>query len=904
MKNTKVLATIVVLSLFLATFAAIPIVFRANAVTMYHLDVYTDPSAVPIPAGTGDYTLGTWVNLTATDPYISGGVKYIFSYWDVDGSGSFPNPHYVYMDADHNATAHYTIQYKVTLTPNPFVALGVLDWMWSTATGWVQTNSEWVDSGAQAEVGVTGLTPNAPDGIYVNPSVWAYLVNFTGAAASNYHTGSLPPEIWASDPFTVTGPCTAGSNWAFQYLLLVSSSTNPPPNPAGTGWYNAGTIVTLTAPDIVINWAAHYTLSYWQVDLVTVAGNPIFVTMNTNHTAVAFYKRQSFIFLADNVGNFSGIQDTGKWYDDGVVYTFMDIADLYPAANMRYDFRLWEKVGDAWWNSSNPLHVIFDNTWDGYTLRADYQGQYYLTMLSSPALAGFLEPDSATTGWYDWSTTQRYDAVPIITINPTTRYVFVNWTNQYGGFDLLSNNTFTLSQPYILTAYYKLQYLATWTSSPTSITVAGFPGQTWIDSGTDIWYTAPATDTTTQFAFYYWVINSVTYAQGVNPAHVGIMTGPVSGTAYYANQTKIFFSPGLHTETSPAYCHTFNITISAANFDANRIVSGQPMDIYGFDFIVTWDPTYLEVTNVYLNLAAFFAPNAYFIAVNTVNNVAGTYELAATVKGNFTGFSGTKDIVTLTFHVINDLIYPGSFWKYIGFSQLQLQNHLGNFIWPELSWTGTWYNLNTVMPMVEIRNQADHSNLVKIDMNVPQQFFNVEGVLHDGVQVEDFDIVVYFPQALINVVSITIGTYLQPPFITYYAHFDNVAGFFEVWVVQDPSVPQQNGTGLLFTVQFKVVNQIYYKLTGPFTLPGVIQITYAKLSTSSGDQYYPTVGVINCNYVYNPLPGDLNFDGRVDVLDLQIIADHWNMAMYDLFGDGKCDLNDLVFVALRFGTHI
>ena len=130
------------------------------------------------------------------------------------------------------------------------------------------------------------------------------------------------------------------------------------------------------------------------------------VTMNTNHTAVAFYKRQSFIFLADNVGNFSGIQDTGKWYDDGVVYTFMDVADLYPAANMRYDFRLWEKVGDAWWNSSNPLHVTFDSTWDGYTLRADYQGQYYLTMLSSPALAGFLEPDSATTGWYDWSTTR------------------------------------------------------------------------------------------------------------------------------------------------------------------------------------------------------------------------------------------------------------------------------------------------------------------------------------------------------------------------------------------------------------------------------------------------------------------------------------------------------------------
>jgi len=52
------------------------------------------------------------------------------------------------------------------------------------------------------------------------------------------------------------------------------------------------------------------------------------------------------------------------------------------------------------------------------------------------------------------------------------------------------------------------------------------------------------------------------------------------------------------------------------------------------------------------------------------------------------------------------------------------------------------------------------------------------------------------------------------------------------------------------------------------------------------------------------LPGDLNFDGYVNVLDLQLIADNWGTGNYNLFGDGRCDLNELVFVALRFGNKL
>jgi hypothetical protein len=884
-------------------------VFRANSTTMYTLSMFTDPAIVPVSPGAGSYTQGTMVQLNFTDPVIIGSTKYVFTGWDIDSytwSGSSNPLQYVTMDADHNVTAHYSTQYLVTLIPNPVVAQGVTDWMWSAATGWVQENSMWVTNNSQCEVGVEGLIPNSPDGVYVTPNAWAYLVNFTGAAASNYHTWSFPPEIWYSDPFTVTGACTANSNWAYQYLLLVSSSTNPPPNPLGTGWYNKGTNVTLTAPDYSLNFAVYrYTLDHWTVDGITTPGNPIFVIMNTNHTAVAFYKRQSFVYMLDNVANASGLQDNGKWYDDGVNYTFTAHQDIPLSNNVRYDFRFWDKPGWAWTSTSNPLTISFDPSWDGEHLRARYQTQYYLMEVSSPTVAGFLYPDSSGTGWFDAFSIQTYKALPIVTVNPTTRYVFQRWTNQLGGFDLNNNNTFTMDQPYNLTASYQLQYLATWNYAPATINLgAGWPGQTWIANGTDVWYSAPATDISTQFVFYYWVVNSITYAQGINTVHVGICTGPISGTANYANTTKIFMTPSYHSETSPAYGNTFNVTVNAANFDANRLVSGNPMDIYAFDIIVRWDPTLLDLTSVTLNLNAFFYNNTPFVAVNHINHSAGTYELAASIQGNYTGFSGTKAMWTMTFEVISDAIYPNAPGCSIYFQYGRIQDHLAADIQPEQGWYGCWYQLNTVQPVVEVRNAADHTNLVKVDKNVPQQFFSVEAVLHNGVQVEDFDVVMTFNPLYINVVSIAIGTYLQAPYTTYYAHFDNVAGYLEVWVVQDPSVPEQNGTGVLFTVQFKVVQAIYYTLIGPFTLNSVISVTTATLSTSQGTQNMPNVGVTNCNYVYNPLPGDLNYDGKVDVLDLEIISNNWGTSNFDLFGDGRCDLDDLVFVAMRFGNHL
>ena len=70
------------------------------------------------------------------------------------------------------------------------------------------------------------------------------------------------------------------------YYLTVR--TDPPgiATIGGEGWYAAGTIVSLTAPYI----ADGYQFNYWGVDGILIPGNPIFITMDSNKTAIAHYK--------------------------------------------------------------------------------------------------------------------------------------------------------------------------------------------------------------------------------------------------------------------------------------------------------------------------------------------------------------------------------------------------------------------------------------------------------------------------------------------------------------------------------------------------------------------------------------------------------------------------------------
>jgi uncharacterized repeat protein (TIGR02543 family) len=93
-----------------------------TAVATWKVQYYLDVVPTEIP-GADWYDGCTWVELTAPTYLPSeegiGGVRYKFSYWDVDGTPVAGNPIDVHMDGPHIATAHYTVQYYLTVKTDP-----------------------------------------------------------------------------------------------------------------------------------------------------------------------------------------------------------------------------------------------------------------------------------------------------------------------------------------------------------------------------------------------------------------------------------------------------------------------------------------------------------------------------------------------------------------------------------------------------------------------------------------------------------------------------------------------------------------------------------------------------------------------------------------------------------------
>jgi len=115
-----------------------------TATALWVIQWYLDVDVAPPEAGTvpGEdwYNHCTTVTLTAPEylPSAAGtsGVRYKFSSWDVDGTAQIDNPIDVHMDAPHVATAHYTVQYYLTVKTDPTGIVTISGEGWYDACTW------------------------------------------------------------------------------------------------------------------------------------------------------------------------------------------------------------------------------------------------------------------------------------------------------------------------------------------------------------------------------------------------------------------------------------------------------------------------------------------------------------------------------------------------------------------------------------------------------------------------------------------------------------------------------------------------------------------------------------------------------------------------------------------------
>jgi hypothetical protein len=881
----KVVATILFAVLLISTvgvtanFATV----TASPVTYFWLTIETNPLGLyvwPSPPA-GNHTSASWVNVTAPAMIdLGAGARAVFQSWSGGHSSSGTYSTWVVMDANKTVTANYKIQYLLTvISPH--------------GTTYTSPGSGWVDANTNAWAGVT------PASMYVSGNVWVLFDHWSGDASGT-------SNVW-SNAINMTGPKTAVANWKYQYFLKARR------DPAATypeeGWYWHCNWANWTVPDILSPAPpSRWKFTHWNLDgSADFSTTSINVHMDTNHTVTVYYKFQWQVILTDNRGNASGIAKT-FWWDDCTNCTFSapDIVTVIPGAK-RFKFNYWFANPGGNLGSQNPISI---HVGSGLTMQARYDKQFYATVNTSP-----LGLDAPTgEGWYNSGSTITVDTAATIDYGNGTKHVFQHWSKDgvpTAGFTPWS---LALTNAHTFTAVYKKEYLIQWDTNPTGL-VPSWKGSAWVAAGSlfkvgKAWTTGvvPGSANTT-LIFYEIEDNGVGQGVGTTVYNLdgGSLAGPHNLVAVYKNQTAFFISPGTTSLTAPKFCTDFSVTITAANFDEEYPTGGK--DLYALDFHVYWNNTLIKLVKVDLSLDQLWGAGNFFVAQNTTFSGTGAvagwdyYWLAATALGSTPGFVGTRPVVTLTFHVELDPCFPTVYSTPIDFSTyypMDLRNSTNDPILPDLKY-GATYTIAAPQPMVV----ADPSSIV-VTKNVPQTFFDVDVKINLGIKVTDFKIWVTYPNTLIDLVNVTIGNYLPGPAYDAKAWWKSGANKVIVWVKHSAGMPHAMGNGTLFTLHFKVIKQIFWptpNLVGAIGFDKALSYLSVCCPSPKIQQFNPDVASSGATYTYDPMQGDLNFDGIVNVADLLLVAQEYCMnvppGQYDLDSDNHVGLGDLVLVAME-----
>lgn len=325
---------------------------EASAKTQFYLEVNGGNSIIysvapQVDGDTGWYDAGTSLMVSSLGVYSrSGGVGMRVTSWDVDGvtggpvttTGRVSTP-IITMTAPHVVDFDSVQQYEVIL--NSGAAQSLLSITPPTVSG----DNYWYDSGASVAVVLSESMPTGSGSRYV---LLSYSVD-GGAQTTVVGTGSVDVLSITS----LTSPQDVAATLATQFLLTISGGNGATPSkasPTGDGWYDNGTILTVSNPYVwgSLGCQSRQSLMSYNLDGSTVpihrAGSGVYTTpkldMTSPHSLALNSVTQycvvftfsdgsgvnqitpsSFQLNLERIGTVSYENET-QWFDSGTSFTF------------------------------------------------------------------------------------------------------------------------------------------------------------------------------------------------------------------------------------------------------------------------------------------------------------------------------------------------------------------------------------------------------------------------------------------------------------------------------------------------------------------------------------------------------------------------------------------------------
>ncbi len=358
---------------------------------------------------------------------VSQGVREGFAGWS-DGNTS--NPRRVNVTSGAMLQAIYTTQYLLTVDSNGGT---------TTPGGWYAPNS------------TVTVSASNPSNVTADTARF-FFSSWTGYTLSNSTSVTV----------TMRGPVTLQANWVKQYYVTIISPTG---TPSGQGWYNSGTVVTVSVRSTVqYPNSTRMIFNGWNS---TALGNSptAQITVDSPTSLLAAWRTQYLLTVNSEYGNPSG----GGWYNEGTPVQASVPAQISYSNGTRRIFTGW--VGDYTGTTNNA--TITANS--PMTLTAQWMTQYLVTFAVNGLPNSTMLTLNVNNVTHNFPAGSSYEiwveqgTVFSPTLNQTvsagiTSYKFAGWLNSTGG---TNQSPLTVNGP--------SHYVALYTSELSLPPVPGFP---------------------------------------------------------------------------------------------------------------------------------------------------------------------------------------------------------------------------------------------------------------------------------------------------------------------------------------------------------------------------------------------------------------------------------------------